>query len=186
MADFYAEPEVDLRQGDIIFPVVFPLLQLKQDGQPVNTTIDLGQLATLRTCTLSVVSEVSWGMIITQTCDLTERSVDNILVARIFKAAEKFKDFPTEERALRNKVDLFKNAGKQPKYFFLPKFEKIRMDTSVVYLLETQPFSYKNREALKQRRQTSLSSVARAAVQERLAYMFGRVALPDDFYLNSP
>lgn len=185
MAEFYAEPEGNLRQGDIIFPVVFPLLQLKQDGQPVNTTIDLSQLVSLKRCTLSVVSEVSWGMIITQTCDLTERSVDNILVARIFKASEKFQDFPTEEKALRNKVDLFKNAGKQPKYFFLPKFEGIQLDTSVVYLLETQPFSYKNREALKQRRQTSLSNVARAALQERLAYMFGRVALPDDFYMQA-
>jgi hypothetical protein len=184
--NFYAPSKEGLKQGDILYPIPFPLLPLKQDGftpsdngKPLSL-LDLDSLANETTVTLEFAASVSWGMVITQNCDLAEVSKENIVIARIFKASERFPAFPTMKE--KDWVGTFKNSGKRPNYLYLPKNPDAGLEHSVVYLLETQTFAYFNKSALLKTRKATLSQLARAALQERLAYCFGRVALPDDFY----
>lgn len=133
---------------------------------------------------------MSTGIVLNQSCDLSNRPRHGrpILIARVLPPGERnIKISP--DRSVKNNVDAIKdvaNPGKRPSKFYLPEHESadFNMPRSIADLLEVTSFPPSNFSALSTLIRLRLSHVALQALQERLAYCFGRFGAPDHLYYN--
>jgi len=196
--DFYAgikgdKPDTEfLMQGDILYPL--PFLQFSATSASTRDLItnkdeakrDLTKLSGNERVKVAADVDIKWGLVISQTCDLARRNRP-ILIARISAIKSKLPDFVAstpQEAATSIQLAGIENPGKQPTLFYLKAFETgpQKMDRSVADLLEIQCFHPRDYQGLLANLHQRLGPEARQALQERLAYCFGRYALPDHFY----
>jgi len=183
---FYAplpKDDADLQQGDILQDVPFGYYDLfaasvKGKEGEVNLT-------EIRAEDVMTHLNYSWGLILSQTCDVQRLPTGEdaarkpILVARVVPAIGNVKDF--SEAKWESGVKGLANPGKWPNFFYLPPVatEGIRM---VADLSDVQRFGPKNRSTLRGLCRFRMSPPALQAFQERCAYFFGRFAAPGNLY----
>jgi len=185
----------DLRQGDLLYPVAFARFSLTEalvvsPDSPQPKTTNLAKNFDSDQTQLVVNADRSYGMVINQSCDLSVRSNRErpILVARVTPCSKRIKGWAekTSDKSRAKSVLELSNPGKHPAVFYLPEFVYggTRVEPSVVDLLDMTTFVPKDIDALVQCRCIRLSAVALQALQERLAYCFGRFGAPDNFFLS--
>ncbi len=189
--NFYGEPgPYRLNQGDLLYPIYFsgygvgPVNRYDNDAQKI-VHADLSS-DELDTGLIVVGVKKSWGMVVTQGCDLD--SEFNLVVARIRPIDEVFKlKGATPEAKAIEALKSFSNAGKAPRHFYLPAVQcgKFSISNSVACLLESQSFTKDSHAALSKLRRASLSPDALTMLQEKLAYCFCRFGAPEHLCYNT-
>jgi hypothetical protein len=148
----------------------------------VDLTITSDEIGSVYNVLLS--AELGVGIVVTQTCDL-ERRNRPIAVARIWPFKELFENEPGS-RGFFERLRTLANPGKAPNHFVLPGGEAhgFLREYSVASLLELQTFAYADLDALSGVVKLRLSETALGAFQERIAFCFGRRAVPEDLYIS--
>lgn len=190
------EKEPGLRQGDIIGPVPFLAFSLNRAAvlwpdQNQPSSVDLTQGDTVSgTGHILASVEFSLAVILNQSCDLSGEPGREkpILAARALPCEKRLKGFDPKAPLKRMTVEIktLGNPGKHPNLFYLPELSHptFFMPRSVADLLETVCFPPINHDGLSRLRKARLSDEALKALQERLAYCFGRFGAPDHLYFN--
>lgn len=195
---FYApraeKPQV-LRQGDILASVPFAYFPLQQAKVTLegggSEARDLTE-APERVEFVAAHVSFSWGMILTQTCDLqpdpqTGYARKPIIIARVRPIKELVRTFRDDcaRNSLRSVSELA-NPGKMPALFYLPacRTDDAELPRSGADLLDIQRFDVKDLPSLRRLARLRLGVEALQALQERCAYCFGRFAAPDGLFLN--
>lgn len=190
-----------LQQGDLLFPIPFPACMLtniyyidkrtdksEQFVVPSDQVLESLSQTEKETGVICTSFESGWGMVITQSCDCFKDSRDLITVAKVIPATERFpKEFENSKKIKDNLLKRFRKPASRPQYLYLPEIERdgFSLPRSVVYLLESVVFTRNDYEALLLRKRFRLTHESLSALQERLAYCFGRNADEDDLYLSS-
>lgn len=195
---FYLTPSLsfaDLEQGDLLENVPFSYFELAQatvigpNGQP--SVRDLSRPAP-DTAFVIASLQVSWGIVLTQTCDLqanpkTGQYEGPVLIARVRPVAEVVTgwDASTPKKALAS-INALSTEAKAPNVFYLPPFshEALILPRMGADLLDVQRFGSSNMVALRSMARLRLSTLAQQAFQSRVSYCFGRFAAPDNFFLS--
>lgn len=195
-ASDFEQDNFGLEQGDLLENVPFTYVGLSQatviglNGKPAVR--DLPSVAEATPFVVAAL-EHSWGIVITQTCDLqpnpkTGEHEDPIVIARVKPIAEivSIWDDSTPKKALAS-VNSLSTEAKAPNTFYLPPFssDAVTLPRMGVDILDVQRFGGGNMAALCRLFRLRLSGTAQQAFQSRVAYCFGRFAAPDDFYLST-
>ena len=192
-SDFYealpAGGATELRQGDRVYPIAFARISLSGatliEAGASPTRVDLS-LDTSERKGASVLAslEQAHGLVLNQSCDLSpdpgrERS---ILVARVVPCTSRYPNWPKDDAKKRlRQISVLSNPGKSPSIFYLPPEGE---EASVADLLDVATFPPADYRAIANIVKRRLSPVALAALQERVAYCFGRFGTPDGLYLT--
>lgn len=183
----------NLQQGSIVYPVPFVGLGASEaqviEGDDAArggvTTVDLTiEDGEHRSGHVVVRFELGTGIVITQTCDI-ERRDRPVTLARVRPFEEIYKAL-VGSKSFFDKLKNAQNPGKAPAVFWLPGAEgpDFTMTYSLASLLELQTFSPADLPVLGKVERLRLSPSALGAFQERIAFCFGRHAIPDDLYVN--
>ncbi len=199
--DFYEEPatlegEGPLRQGDLLSPVPFVIFSaveafVLRPTEDVPIRMDLTGGLDLPAQTQLLTSVVmGTGIVLNQSCDLTGQPGRErpILLARVVAASQRIKDFrgSVDLKKAISQIRILANPGKSPSLFYLPEYENadLRLARSVADLLEVAHFPPSDLGPLTSLVRLRLSPTALQALQERLAYCFGRYGAPDHLYFS--
>ena len=185
----------ELQQGDMLENVPFSLFAMRQTKVSLSGGgSDVRDLSEDRGGVEFIVTraEFSWGVLLSQTCDLqidpeTGGARKPIVIARVrpIKAlVPNFKD-DTVQQSLTAVEDL-NNPRKRPTLFYFPahRTEGVDFPRSGADLLDIQRFPQDDVSALLRLVRLHLSPPALQALQERCAYCFGRFAAPDGLFLT--
>jgi hypothetical protein len=198
--DFYEAPvregERHLRQGDLLSPIPFVTFSVTEafvltpsDEAPLRR--DLTRVTDLPPGA-QVLSNVlmGTGIVLNQSSDLIGQPgrAKPILLARVVAASERVKDFKIgpDLKKIISQVRALANPGKTPSLFYLPEYEDedFHLARSVADLLEVVHFPPSNLGPLSGLVRLRLSPHALQALQERIAYCFGRFGAPDHLYFS--
>jgi hypothetical protein len=177
--NFYsdAEPDPDLLQGDVLYPVAFGTFDIfdmeyldETDQKEEWEVIDLPKTSIVEGLVVADFN-AGYGMILNQSCDLAPHSETDILVASVFPCSQLH---PTKTDALELISTLYSSAGRFPNYFYLPPHGS--MPASSASLLTVQSYRPSLKKQLLSLRKASLSVDALRMLQEKIAYCFGRYA----------
>lgn len=191
---------VVLRQGDILSPVPFVSFLVESSNILGSSDVWMSGLDLTTSDPVPAGTRVlanldsSIGLVMTQCCDLEPRDGTGfskpLLVARVYSCRDKiakFKDSTPMERVKSFRQSGLENSGKRPSLFYLPPSPDplYAMPASVTDLLEVQAFPPNSiRSFAEHCLKLRLSHDARQALQERLAYCFGRFGSPSDLYFT--
>ena len=172
----------DLRQGDIVGPLPFVavdissqvdvLLPNTQDTQSVDLALPQPEGT-------AAILPVTWslGLILTQCCDLgvgDPTRTRPVLLARV-SSWESIHGNGGTLKTIVERVKTYANSGKSPSKFYLPpnnanpNFQRSVADLLVMVSMPSQA-----KDKLVDLRIARLTDPARQALQERVAYCFGR------------
>lgn len=183
-----------LQQGDLLERVPFPYFSVSQARVRLTSGGSTTRNLTVNPSDVEfLVSRVefSWGLVLSQTCDLqpvpdTGEARKPIVVARVQPFGEMIKPSGGTLKAAVNDMKKAASPGATPTVFPLPahQAEGLGLPKSAADLLDTQRFSRLDLAALTTLARLRLSPAALQALQERCAYCFGRFAAPDDLYFS--
>lgn len=195
---FYALPPLDqsvLQQGDLLENVPFSIFSIGNVavrlGNEEIVTLDLTKNnENVRFLTAAV--EFSWGMILSQTCDLqpnpqTGYARKPILISRVRPIKEIFTDFKdTTYKESVTSIKSYSTPGKSPNVLYLPEqtLQGLVFPKSGADLSDLQRFPKQDLKALSSLLKLRLQDTALQALQERCAYCFGRFGAPDNLYYS--
>ncbi len=190
--NFYAMPSFQplLRQGDVVGPIPFPMINpfaaniigpRTQDG---SMLMDLTTVQPEPGSAILLPFKSFMAIVVTQCRDLNGKSP--FVLARVSLLQEVYKAYKVGMGA-KQRVDAIKvlaNAGKTPSHFYLPpsgdEFPASAAELAVTVTLSPDAAGPR----LKTLR-LRLSDPARLAFQNRLCYSLGRYAAPDDLYYDA-
>jgi hypothetical protein len=191
---FYVQPDPSdclIRQGDIIWPVCFVDFSIKKatvifKGEEEGHEVDLTTIDDPKEFRVLTSGQSCIGLILSQCCDLRGWKERPIVVARV-RPCKDMKAFKADN--INNVTEAIKNLanpGKSPQLFYLPENDDngLEMQRSFACLLELQYFPPADLGALASLVKLRLSDSARQALQERVAYCFGRFGAPDDLFFS--
>lgn len=194
-----ATREGPLQQGDILVNIPFvavsaAALTVVTPSQSEPQTFDATLGVALSPGTF-VVAEVESGVgiLLNQSCDVTGDSgrTKPVIVARVRPLAEhtdaNLKTFGEKAPLARTKlVRALANPGQNPNMFYLPpaSFGNFCLPPSYVDLLDTVTLAPSDAVAIRALRRARLRADALRALQERLAYLFGRYGADDALYFT--
>jgi hypothetical protein len=192
---------VPLQQGDIIANVPFVAVSAADllivnpttgDSYRFDATATEGGVAEGSAVLAGI--ELGYGMVLTQTCDITGAAgrLKPVLLARVQPTTAhtrtEVKNLTTYAAAKRASViqSILANPGATPNMFYLPPVADgaFNMPASYVNLLDSVTLASADAVALRHVRRFRLSAEALQALQERLAYCFGRFAAPDQLFFT--
>jgi hypothetical protein len=197
--DFYVDPPsaltVPLKQGDVLVNIPFIAVSISsigmiEGGNPQAVCYDLTDRVPEYNRGSGVAGvEIGPGCLLNQTCDLTGEPGREkpVLVARVRPITDSISTFNTLQPYPRVKrIRELGNPGKNPTLFYLPPLHRDDFDlpASIVDVLDTTTFAPSNILSLVKLRRASMNGDALRALQERLAYAFGRYAAADDLYFT--
>ncbi len=198
---FYADLDKEkdsltLQQGDILDAVPFLGIGLEKQtivpiqGEERYEEPDLSPPIVLPPGTRILADvQTGFGLVLNQSCDLSidPKRQKPILIARVVPGHERIKELATTDpKRIAASIRNLANPGKNPTIFYLPEFRKrsFMLPRSVADLLEVVCYPQSSYPALRTRLRARLGPVALQALQERLAYCFGRFGAPDDLYFT--
>lgn len=188
-------PPASLQQGDLLERVPFTYFSLTEAKafRRMGTRSSVRNLAEHPLDVEGLVAKVeySWGVVLTQTCDVqahpeTGAARKLIVVARVSPIDSLVLDFKhPPHKSYPKFVDALANPGRHPVFFYFPSNPEADFPRAGAYLLDVQRFMPNDLAALTRLMRLRLSEPALQAFQERCAYCFHRFAAPDGLYLEA-
>lgn len=186
----------DLRQGDLLYPVPFigfnmasATVLASKNGQPIQR--DLTREQDTKTEFLLITKALmGTGLVVSQSCDLVSRpnASEPVVVARVLPCEGFIKKWPKGDDAGKAALEVqrLSNPGKTPGLFYLRAHagEHFSIVPSVADLHELVALPHVNLAALPSLVKLRLAHEAQNALQERMAYCFGRYGAPDELFYS--
>lgn len=126
--------------------------------------------------TIQLTSELQRVYVLTQTCDLVQGKVSNVVVATILDAAQLVADGLFKPAELRGNI----RAGRVQGWYFLPKSPSLGLPESIVDLrtLHTVRLDVLNSLCQAGKRLAHLESLYREHLAQHFANTYNRIGLP--------
>jgi hypothetical protein len=182
--------EPRLQQGDILYPLPFTAFRISEAVKLVEEADDLASFDVIdltsqneQTGKILVAYGLQVGIVVSQSCDI-ERGNRPILVAPVRPFGSVFPDTQIGSKGFKEKIQTLSNPGKNPTSFPLPRScqNGFNFPYSLVIFFEMQSIPPDDLGCLCDLVKLRLSPLGLGKFQERLAFLFGRFAAPDDLF----
>lgn len=194
---FYADHPVvgvfepPLQQGDILSPVPFVAFRIGTAATLAEQIDDIARVEVLDLTAgggeegrLVVGYARKPAIVVSQSCDI-ERGRNPLHIAPLRSFQTVFPGMTIGSRNFISRVNDLANPGKNPTSFPLPPIKRngFCLPYSLVMFFEMQSITIDDVPKLKSLIKLRLSSEALGKFQERISFLFGRFATPDNFFL---
>lgn len=184
-----------LQQGDLFSALPFPVIRLDEFSYLDGEVVKLGNLQRRKIppqgdCVLGY--EASWGIIVSQTCDLQPRPNKEALPISFARVSlfSQLKILTDKKPSNRNSliVEMANERGRHPGLFPLAAYNSKALSfeggVATLHTIMSVPYA----KGLARRRRLRLSQLSLQSFQERLGGNYLRTALPDkdklELFLN--